>query len=149
SMIEIIINTSFSFVNTVLERFGLKKIYENKITDCEQQLASYEHPKTFESFFATVRDDMNSYDDPKLKKVLKRIDEILIYTVPSGENFRAILTVQTFKNMVNEVSINDKLLKQCYALSWFEEITQAASLVYHDMMKKSDTRNGKRCLHLR
>ncbi|RWS25023.1 hypothetical protein B4U80_13831 [Leptotrombidium deliense] len=139
-MIEIIINTSFSFVITVLEIFGVKKIYENKITEYEPQMASSEYSKNFESFFATVRDDMNSYDDLQLKKIFERIDEVFMYTVVGGENFRAMLTLQTFKNM---------LFEQCYASSWFEEITQAACFIFHDMMKKSDMRNGKRCLHLR
>lgn len=70
------------------------------------------------------------------------VDELLEYNVFGGKFTRAVLTFLTINQFKKEIKEEDIFV--CY----FNELIQAAFIIFDDIMDKSEIRRGKACWHV-
>ncbi|KAM7344347.1 farnesyl pyrophosphate synthase isoform 2-T2 [Cochliomyia hominivorax] len=110
---------------------------------------SKDESRYFKAVFPDIVRDLteavNSYNSLDASKWFERA---LHYNLPKGKKNRGILTVLTYKNLINSNDINEENIKLAHILGWCVEMLQCFFIISDDVMDNSTTRRGQRCWHM-
>lgn len=69
------------------------------------------------------------------------------YNVPGGKKNRGLLTILTYKNLVNNEQLTPENIRLAQYLGWCVEMLHSASLITDDIIDNSSKRRGQTCWH--
>ncbi|ALC41441.1 Fpps [Drosophila busckii] len=94
-----------------------------------------------------VRDLTNVTKAYNCNDAAKWFAQVLQYNVPRGKKNRGILTVLTYKNLVDPEHLTPENVKLAQYLGWCVEMLQSFFIISDDVMDNSETRRGQKCWH--
>ncbi|XP_037827515.1 farnesyl pyrophosphate synthase [Lucilia sericata] len=124
----------------------LSTLQNHSVPIAARVTVSKDESRNFMAVFPDIVRDLteaaNSYNSSDASNWFARA---LQYNVPKGKKNRGILTVLTYKNLVNAKDITDENLKLAHILGWCVEMLQCFFIINDDVMDSSSTRRGQPC----
>ncbi|XP_034103960.1 LOW QUALITY PROTEIN: farnesyl pyrophosphate synthase [Drosophila sulfurigaster albostrigata] len=127
---------------------ALSTLQNHSVPIAARVTVSKDESRDFMAVFPdVVRDLTNATKAYNCNDAAKWFAKALQYNVPRGKKNRGILTVLTYKNLVQPQDLTPENIKLAQYLGWCVEMLQSFFIMSDDVMDNSTTRRGQTCWH--